>query len=187
MTKIQSRFIVLALAMLMLVTRYDHFGSAVSLPNASLTVFFFAGLYLIRAGGFLLLLAEALAIDYVATHVGGISDFCITPAYLFLIPSYAVMWLSGLYSHRLPGHSAKQVINLAGVLVVATSVSFLISNASFYLLSGYIANQNWAGFFEQLIRYYPHYLLTTLLYTTVILSCQFLLHTLQLNHAKELQ
>lgn len=187
MATIQSRFIVIALAMLMLVTRYDHFGSAVSLPDASLAVFFFAGLYLTRAGGFLLLLVEAFAIDYVAIHVGGVSDFCVTPAYLFLIPAYAVLWLTGLYSRRFLGHSVRQVINLTGLLVVATSLSFVISNASFYLFSGYVANQNWAGFFEQLIRYYPHYLLTALLYASVMLSCQFLWQTLQLNHAKELQ
>ncbi|MCH9698171.1 MAG: hypothetical protein K0U68_08720 [Gammaproteobacteria bacterium] len=187
MTKLHSRFIVFALAILMLMTRYDHFGSAVSLPDASLAIFFFAGLYSIRAGGFVLLLVEAFAIDYVATQVGGVSDFCITPAYLFLIPAYAVLWLTGLYNRQLLGYSVKQVINLAGALIVATSMSFLMSNASFYLLSGYVADQNWAGFFEQLIRYYPHYLLTALLYASVILSCQFAWQTLQINHTKELQ
>lgn len=36
----------LTLAALMALTRYGHFGSAVSLPDASLAVFFLAGFYL---------------------------------------------------------------------------------------------------------------------------------------------
>jgi hypothetical protein len=53
-----------ALVLLMAATRYNHFGSAMALPDASYAVFFLGGLFLGRARGALavlaLLLVEAL-------------------------------------------------------------------------------------------------------------------------------
>lgn len=60
-----------ALAGLMAATRFNHFGSPVSLPDASLAVFWLAGLYL-RPYWFALFIVEAGLLDW-ASIAGGVS------------------------------------------------------------------------------------------------------------------
>jgi hypothetical protein len=89
-----------ALAMLMALTRSDHFGSAVTLPDASLAVFYLAGIFTGGIASFAVLLAEAALLDYVAITHWQVSDYCISPAYIFLIPTYAVMMFAGRWSAK---------------------------------------------------------------------------------------
>ena len=65
MTNIQTRAIVIfvALATLMAATRFNHFGSAVSLPDASLAVFFLGGLYLSRSARGSMMIFAALILE----------------------------------------------------------------------------------------------------------------------------
>ena len=79
----------LSLIALMVATRFHHFGDVLHLPDASLAVFFFAGFYP-KKMFFAFLLALAALIDYLAIE-NGTSGWCVTPAYVFLIPTYAVM------------------------------------------------------------------------------------------------
>ncbi|NOQ16846.1 MAG: hypothetical protein GQ581_07285, partial [Methyloprofundus sp.] len=89
---------ILALLMLMALTRSDHFGSAISLPDASLAAFFLAGIFTGGIGSLVALLAEAALLDYIAITHWQVSDYCISPAYVFLIPTYAVLFFAGRYS-----------------------------------------------------------------------------------------
>ncbi|MBM4206666.1 MAG: hypothetical protein FJ190_01180 [Gammaproteobacteria bacterium] len=152
----------------MLLTRFHHFGDALHLPDASLAVFFFAGFY--RKKIFLVfLMALAALIDYVAI-ANGTSSWCISPAYVFLIPTYAVMWFAGRYCSSLlenKGAEFKLSLGALGLLALATSVAFLISNGSFYLFSGRYPDLSWTQYFERVARYYPPYLSSTLLYGIV--------------------
>lgn len=142
---------------LMAATRFHHFGSATYLPDASLTVFFLAGFY-IRSAWFLpLLLVEAAAIDFLAVTVGGVSDFCITPAYVFLLPTYASLWLGGIWYARLYRPVWSTLLVLGGILFVATSAAFLISNWGFYFYSERVGEINWLEYSSQIARYIPHY------------------------------
>ena len=61
------------LALALFATRMEHFGTPVSLPDASLAVFFFAGLWLAHRSAFLLLLGVAVATDYYAFARSGVS------------------------------------------------------------------------------------------------------------------
>ena len=70
----------LILVAVMAATRFNHFGSPVSLPDASLAVFFLAGLYLSRAAWFPVFIVEAGLMDWVSI-AGGVSDWCVTAAY----------------------------------------------------------------------------------------------------------
>ncbi|MEI7994736.1 MAG: hypothetical protein WCH01_07515, partial [Methylococcaceae bacterium] len=91
----QAKYLPIPLIALMVMTRFHHFGDVLHLPDASLAVFFFAGFYRKKALlGFLLALAAL--IDYVAIE-NGTSSWCFSPAYVFLIPTYAVMWFAGRY------------------------------------------------------------------------------------------
>ena len=68
-TWLQAKYLPIALIALMVLTRFEHFGSALHLPDASLAVFFFAGLYRKKAL-LLFLLALAALIDMAAIQNG---------------------------------------------------------------------------------------------------------------------
>jgi len=175
-----------ALVLLMAATRfYSHFGSSISLPDASLAVFFLAGFYLARlalpaAVAFVLLLLVAGGVDYYAIVFRGVSDACISPAYWFLVPTYACMWYAGRWFAARPRMRWASLGMLAAVAWGSTTVAFLISNTSYYLLSGHIADTNMAQYAESIARYYPQYLSCTMLY----LACAAVLHVLLGNSGK---
>ena len=174
------------LVLLMAATRfYSHFGSAVSLPDASLAVFFLAGFYLARmawpaAVVFVFLLLAAGGVDYYAIAFRGVSDACISPAYWFLIPTYACLWYAGRW------FAARQQMSWAslGLLAAAAwgsiTAAFLISNTSYYLLSGHVSNPGLMQYAAGIAKYYPPYLSCTLLY----LACAAMLHVLLANAGK---
>lgn len=157
-----------ALMALMAATRFHHFGTPFALPDASLAVFFFAGLWLGGRYLFALLLAEAVLIDYLAITKLGVSDFCVSKAYVFLIGSYGSMWLGGKWCRQFAGLSVTTIAQRLMALVVATSVAFLFSNGSFYWLSGRYPNGSLAQYFERVAMYYPPYLTHTVIYGVVI-------------------
>ena len=160
----------LALMGLMLATRFHHFGDALSLPNASLAAFFLAGLWVGGWRFFSLLLIEAGLIDYVAITQFNVSDYCVSAAYVFLIPTYAAVWFAGLYCTRFKTLHKTALMAQFGILFIATSVAFAISNGSFYLLSGKFPDMNWVEYMTRVSQYYPPYVTFTLLYTVVIFA-----------------
>lgn len=176
----------LALAALMAATRfYSHYGSSISLPDASLAVFFLAGFYLARlslpaAAAFILLLLEAGGIDYYAIVFRGVSDSCISPAYWFLIPTYACMWYAGRW---FAAHQQMQRADLGLLAAVAwgsTTVAFMISNGSYYLLSGKFADMSLMQYAGRVAKYYPQCLSCAMLY----LACAAALHVLLVKSGK---
>jgi hypothetical protein len=162
----QSTLIGVALIGLMAATRSHHFGSAAYLPDASLAVFLLAGFYLRSPWMLLVLLGEAALVDGL-TIEGGTSSFCVTPAYAFLLPTYAAMWLGGRLYRRVHTWSWQTVLPLAAIAVVSTLVAFAISNGSFYVLSGYFSNLSWNEYAAQFIKYLPPYLVSTCTYIAV--------------------
>ena len=184
MNNIQTRTIAIfaAMAALMAATRFNHFGSAVSLPDASYAVFFLGGLYLARSArlsmaAFIALILEAGLIDYYATSIEGISDWCMTPAYWFLIPTYASLWLVGRWfalRHTAMGHNmeSKALIVLAFAAWVASSFAFTFSNATFYLFSERYAEMSAAEYTSRVAQYYVSYVSVALLY----IACAVAMH-----------
>lgn len=148
----------LGLALLMAATRFHHFGAATYLPDASVAVFLLGGFYLRRWGVFAAFIAEAGLIDYLAIAHGGVSDWCATPAYPFLIPAYAAAWVAGSWYARRVRAEWRTVAPLCGALVAGVSVWFMISNASFYLFSGYFPELSWTEYAARVAKYFPPYL-----------------------------
>lgn len=156
------------LMLAMALTRFNHFGSAVALPDASLAVFFLGGLYLAKLPAarwvFVALLAEAALVDYYAINMNGTSDWCVTPAYGFLALAYGAMWFAGNWfapRHTLTGKS------LPGVFAVATlasTLAFAISNVSFFLFSGRYAEMSAAEYASRVGQYWGSYVGVALLY-----------------------
>lgn len=175
-----SKFVIpSALALLMLATRSDHFGSSLHLPDASLAVFFLAGFYLRGKFVFPLLLTEAVLIDYVAIAHFGVSDFCVSPAYVFLIPAYAAPWAAGIWLRRKAAWNWASLPVLAGSLLVGTASAFLFSNGSFYWLSGRYPDPNWGQYVERAAHYFPPYLSSPFLYVALAVVSHGLIHGLQ--------
>ncbi|AWV08231.1 membrane protein [Lysobacter maris] len=159
-----------AFAALMVATRFNHFGDALHLPDASMALFFLGGLYLRRHWQFVALLALAVAVDWVSIEYAGVSDFCVTPSYAFLLPAYAVLWYGGrLYTPRLDGRIGP-LLGAAGVGLVAASVSFLISNGAFYWLGGRYENPHFAEYLARAWQWGPLFVRTTMMYVAVALA-----------------
>ncbi|HUW25153.1 MAG TPA: hypothetical protein VMW07_01360 [Gallionella sp.] len=158
----RTAWIAAGLVLLMAATRFNHFGTAFALPDASLAVFFLGGLYLAkfpRASVLLLtaLLLEAGAVDYYATAVQGISDWCITPAYGFLIPAYASLWFTGRWFARHHTMEGRGLVWLAVSAWGASSLAFVLSNAGFYLFSGRFADMAVTEYVSRVSEYYGSY------------------------------
>ena len=161
--RLQAGYLPISLIALMVLTRFHHFGDVLHLPDASLAVFFFAGFYR-KKDFFGFLLALAALIDYLALE-NGTSGWCVTPAYVFLIPTYAVMWLAGRYCATFKAMKMAELAKSAGLLILATSAAFAISNGSFYLFSGRYEDLALADYFVRVARYYPFYVGSALVYT----------------------
>lgn len=152
-----------ALAVLMAATRSHHFGTALHLPDASWPIFLLAGFYLPR-WAFPALLVEAGLVDYLAINYGGVSGWCFSPAYWFLIPTYFVLWFGGRFYATRYRISLRSLAEFAGIAFAATGAAFLISNASFYLFAGYFAEMSAAQYANQVAQYFLPYLQSVFLY-----------------------
>jgi hypothetical protein len=157
----QEITITLLLLGLMVMTRFHHFGSVTHLPDASWAIFLAAGFFLRRTSLFLLFMGTAVLIDFVAITRFGVSSFCVSSAYGFLVPAYGALWLGGRW---LQAHFRKDLTGL-GLLVLtvvaSAAVAFLISSGSFYVLSGKAGDVSLAGFIHQSMAYFPWFLQVT--------------------------
>jgi hypothetical protein len=156
--------IALPLALLMLATRGHHEITPVHLPDASWAVFFLAGLYLssrwFYAGFFLL----AAGMDYVAITWGGVSSFCVTGAYFFLIPAYGALWFAGRRYNPSNTLTLGDLPPLALYALAGTLACELISSGGFYFFSGRFVDTNVAEFVDRLVKYLPPNLFNQVLY-----------------------
>ncbi len=156
--------IALTLLTLMIATRGQHFPALNALPSPSWAVFFLAGFYLRSVWVFVGLLAAAAGLDFTAVGWAGVSDFCITPAYAFLLPAYGALWLSGrLYA----GHYRFAWSNLPPLLLYALLGALaceLFSSGGFYFFSGRFADPQLPEFAGRIGTYFPAYLGSMLCY-----------------------
>lgn len=156
LSKIQQIIIGVTLAALIIVTRGHHFASINSLPSASLAVFFLAGLYLRPALAFPALLALCAGLDFYSITFQGVSNFCVTPAYGFLLPAYGVMWLAGRWFAKHYSFSVKAILPLIGSITVAGAISELFSSGGFYFFGGRYPDPTITEFGARLAKYAPH-------------------------------
>jgi hypothetical protein len=161
---LKSHYLIFPLVALMAFTRISHFGDAYSLPDASLAVFFLAGLRFSQRWFLALLIIEAGLIDFVAITQFSVDAYCISLAYVFLIPTYAVMWYAGRVCEALKSLSTLDMLKTLSAASLATTVAFILSNGSFYLFSGKFADLTLFDYTSRVIKYYPAYASAALLY-----------------------
>lgn len=144
------------LVLLMGITRGYHFTPLEHLPSASWATFFLAGVYVRSRWVFPALLMEAAAIDFAAITWGGVSNFCVSPAYGFLLPAYGTLWLAGHWYANHHRDIITTLIPLTMSVLVGTVVCEVISSGSFYFLSGRFEQTDVSHFALNLTRYYPY-------------------------------
>ena len=163
-TPAQRRYLALLLLALMAATRFKHPGFGFTVPDASWAVFFLAGLYLRNYALLFVFFGAAWGIDLVVTQYGGVSDWCMTPAYGFLLAAYGSLWAAGRWFSARHDISLATLPSYAAAAFAGTGLCFLISNASFYTLSGYFPDMSWLDYASRVAKYFPHFALTTLSY-----------------------
>ena len=164
LTARQQIAISLVLVLMMLLTRSHHWASIHSLPDASWAIFFLLGVYVRALWVVPALIAASVVIDYVAITWGGVSDFCVSPAYWLLIPAYVVLFAGGRFYAR--GHrlSLLGLARLVGVALAVVVVAELLTSGGFYFFSGRFAEPTLAGFVPRFEQYFPRMLGTFALY-----------------------
>lgn len=157
------------LTAIMIATRFHHFGTALNLPDASMAVFFLGGLGLRRHTGFVWFMVLAVVLDGISVGLAGVSDYCVTPAYAFLLLAYAVLWYAGRAYARHLRPAFASTVGALGVALAAASLSFVISNGSFYWLGGRYPDPNVAQYLSRLWQWGPLFVRTTMTYVGVAL------------------
>jgi len=167
---IPRRFAVFTLlALLMAATRFNHAGSAWLPPDASWAVFFVGGFYLARQWRWALgmLLIEAVGSDVLAIRHYGISNYCATLAYWFIVPAYSVLWLGGAWLRRHYQQAAPDLARLGASLLLSVTLCYLLTNGSSYWLSGHIEHPDLSGWWSHFTRWYGRFLMVPCVYVGI--------------------
>jgi hypothetical protein len=164
----KSIFIAAAIAFFMLLTRGSHVLTHVALPDASLMLFLLGGLLLKRWGWFVAFFGLATVIDFGAAAFDPAQGFCLTDGYWGLIPSYAAMWMGGLFLSNQDAFANKNIFTYAAVSMLTTFIAFVISTQTYYLFSGRFPAK---GLFESLQHgwnYLPSWMGYSAMYFAVV-------------------
>lgn len=176
--------IYLILAILLIATRPYHFASALHLPSASLAVFFLLGFFQSRFKVFLLFYALSIGIDLSSSYARGAFGDCLTRTYPMLIVCYFVLWsLGNKCFFKLKNASENTALAVLKTLVglfIASSISFFISNGSYYWFSGKFEQANFSQYSERVAMYYLPHIQSPFLYVSIALACYVIAHQLYL-------
>ena len=165
----------LALAAALTLTRGQHFATLHSLPGASWAVFFLAGVYLRPLWMLPAALGLAWFLDFAAFTWGGTSGFCLTPAYVFLLPAYTSLWLAGHWYAAHHRFAWTTLVPLAASVVAGAAVCELFSSGGFYFFSGRFAEPTLIEFGARLAKYFPSYLGSLAFYVGIAVAVHALL------------
>ena len=151
-----------ALAFFMLLTRGSHVLTHVALPDASLALLLIGGLYLRKAAWLVGFVMLATAIDFSAAAIDSLQAYCLTIGYWGMLPTYAAMWLAGVWLDKQSNGLDALKFSLAAV--VSTLAAFVISTQTYYLFSGRFPNHGLVETMQYGWNYLPSYLAYTAMY-----------------------
>ena len=177
----QSIWLALGLIAAILLTRTNHFGDHVYLPDATLAVLFLGGLLVARKSWLGVAIAAAFAMDFYALGFKGISDYCMSIGYWGLIPTYAIVWGAGRWLAK-RAKSQQQPAFVSGPFLVtalaSTSLAFVISNAFWYAFSDKITTLSVLEFSQRVAQYYTPYVGYAMMYLGVALLTQYFISSI---------
>ena len=164
--------IAVAIAFAMLLTRGSHVLTQVSLPDASLTLFLLGGLYLsanfkMSMAWFVAFFGLATFIDFGAAALDPLQGFCLTNGYWGLIPSYAALWLAGVWLSKQKNPFAALPFTL--VSLSATFIAFVVSTQTYYLFSGRFPAQGLIESMKHGWNYLPNWMAVNAAYFGLVL------------------
>lgn len=151
-----------AIAFFMLLTRGSHVLTSVSLPDASLALLLIGGLYLRKTIWFTLFIVLATAIDFGAAAIDSIQAFCLTDGYWGMLPTYAVMWLAGVWLGKQA--DSADFTKYAVASTVSTFAAFMISTQTYYIFSGRFPDAGIVESMQHGWEYLPSYMGFTAMY-----------------------
>ena len=149
---------------LMVITRGNI---SAHLQDASWAIFFLVGFYLrgsFSRLSFPVFFLAAFAIDLIVIDAQGGVHYCFTPAYAFLLPAYASMWIAGKWLSKNYHENMADLFKLVTSAAIGVTVCFLISNAGFYFFSEKFEAMSISQYTSSVAQYLPAYLKTTALY-----------------------
>lgn len=157
LNKLKIFWAVLILISLMLITRGHNnpLNTLVHLPDFTLPALFIAGVYLRNILIPIFMIALAMGIDWYVITYNGVSDFCVTDAYMMLVPAYMAMFIGGNALNSLTVNSTGSFIKIFSVVMITGFISWFVSSASFYWMAPYFIDPNWAGFVPRVEKYAP--------------------------------
>ena len=151
-----------AIAFFMLLTRGSHVLTSVALPDASLALLLIGGLYLRKAAWLALFVVLATAIDFGAAAIDSLQAFCLTVGYWGMLPTYAAMWLAGVWLGKQA--NSFDAIKFTLAALVSTFTAFVISTQTYYLFSGRFPNNGVTETIQYGWNYLPSYMGFTAMY-----------------------
>ena len=160
----------LGLIAAILLTRTNHFGDNVYLPDATLAALFLGGLLVARKSWLGVAIAAAFAMDFYALGWKGVSDYCMSLGYWGLIPTYAVVWGAGRWLSKRADSKHQQAFATVPYLVtglMAVSIAFVLSNAFWYAFSDKVATLSVVEFSQRVTQYYTPYVGYAMMYLGV--------------------
>lgn len=164
------------LALLLIATRGQHFATLHNLPGASWAVFFLVGVYVRPMWVLQAMLVFVWGLDFaphmlsgasLAEIVNGGQAFCLTPAYVFLLPAYAALWLAGRWYARRYRFESRTLLPLGAAALAGAAVCELLSSGGFYFFSGRFAEPTLAEIATRLATYFPKYLQSLAFYVGI--------------------
>ncbi len=158
---ISVRFTVFAVLLaLMVATRFSHAGNAALLPDATWAVFFIGGFYRSRDGYWALatLFAAAVGVDYLAIRYYGISNYCVTLAYWFIVPAYSLLWVGGAWLRRHYRRVPMDLLRLLVSFVASVTLCFLVNHSAFYWLGDRTGKPSLAEWWSVVTEWYAYFL-----------------------------
>lgn len=155
-------FVAAIIAFFMLLTRGSHVLTSVSLPDASLALLLIGGLYLRKAVWFALFVVLATAIDFGAAAIDSIQAFCLTDGYWGMLPTYAAMWLAGVWLSKQA--DSTDITKYAAASIVSTFAAFVISTQTYYIFSGRFPDAGIVESMQHGWEYLPGYMGFTAMY-----------------------
>ncbi len=167
LSKRNTVVVAMILSTLMWGTRDHHAGTFTHLPDASWAIFFLLGFYFRQRMFFPLFLAQAAVIDYVAITQFGIDDYCVTPAYAFLLPAYFSLWVAGRYYAAHYRFHARSLLLFAAAAISGVAACELISSGSFHFAGGRVSGTSLVEFSSRLAQYFPQDLAGVAMYLGV--------------------
>jgi hypothetical protein len=151
---------------LILLTRTNHFGDSMYLPDATLAVLFLGGLLITRSSWLGLAIIVAFGMDFYALGFKGVSDYCMSLGYWGLIPTYALVWGAGRFLAK-RNNKPFAIMPYALFGWAAASVAFVLSNAFWYSFSDKVSTLSIFEFSQRVAQYYTPYVGYTMMYLGV--------------------